>query len=328
MQKKPPSSICAAAAIAAALALGSNAALAQDAAPAPDVPAAASPAPGNPPPAAPVAGPTIVSGNMPVVQPLPAVEESAPATTPTTHASTSARAPARSAVSRAANRSATNRSASATPSAAPSPAAAAAAPVPATPLAIAPAPQTAVPLAPVPPAAMDPAPPAQAQQPADVLTSDGLTGAETGLLTLLAAGGLAGAGFLAMRSRRKRDDGDEIGTIRVERAPLTPAPDLAPAPQPRLDPAPDAFKKSMGAAVDGPISTGTERAALLDRMVAAPPDEANPFASLKSRRRRARILLAHREAGAQTGESFDWRSYKSSTAPHVLPAEAREVQPT
>lgn len=61
----------------------------------------------------------------------------------------------------------------------------------------------------------------------------------------------------------------------------------------------------------GPVPTGAARQALIDRMVAAAPDASNPFTSQKSRRKRARILLAsaeHRQRLVAT-EPFDFRSY-------------------
>jgi hypothetical protein len=61
----------------------------------------------------------------------------------------------------------------------------------------------------------------------------------------------------------------------------------------------------------GPVPTGAERQALIERMVAASPDASNPFHSRKTRRKRARILLAaaeHRQRQAAT-EPFDFRKY-------------------
>lgn len=48
-------------------------------------------------------------------------------------------------------------------------------------------------------------------------------------------------------------------------------------------------------AEDGPVPTGEAREALLERMAAAAPDEANPFKSPQGRRRRARLILQARE---------------------------------
>ena len=61
----------------------------------------------------------------------------------------------------------------------------------------------------------------------------------------------------------------------------------------------------------GPVPTGAERQALIERMVAAAPDAANPFHSRKTRRKRARIILAsaeHRQRQTAT-EPFDFRNY-------------------
>jgi hypothetical protein len=65
----------------------------------------------------------------------------------------------------------------------------------------------------------------------------------------------------------------------------------------------------------GPLPTGAERAALIDRMAAARPDHDNPFVSLKRRRKRARMLLAAHELRQRQAatEPFDFRSYHSFT---------------
>jgi hypothetical protein len=55
-------------------------------------------------------------------------------------------------------------------------------------------------------------------------------------------------------------------------------------------------------------------------MVDASPDEANPFTSPRSRRKRARLILQHRAHLEQTqgAEPFDWRTYRSTeTRPRV-----------
>jgi hypothetical protein len=65
----------------------------------------------------------------------------------------------------------------------------------------------------------------------------------------------------------------------------------------------------------GPLPMGAERAALIDRMAAARPDDDNPFVSLKHRRKRARMLLAAHELRQRQAatEPFDFRSYHSFT---------------
>lgn len=67
--------------------------------------------------------------------------------------------------------------------------------------------------------------------------------------------------------------------------------------------------------LDGPVGTGEAREQLLRDMVAAEPDESNPFLSPKARRRRARVILQHREAMQRDGSDtrFDWRTYKPTT---------------
>jgi hypothetical protein len=77
----------------------------------------------------------------------------------------------------------------------------------------------------------------------------------------------------------------------------------------------------------GPVpQTRAERDALLERMVAAPPDEANPFTSRKGRMRRARMILRSREIDQQqqATQPFDWRTYEPSTS-HPAPATPPRV---
>lgn len=101
--------------------------------------------------------------------------------------------------------------------------------------------------------------------------------------------------------------GDAGDTQVIERAPMAITPPIAPTERTR--PA-SAMPTSMPA-------TSDERTDLLDRMVDAEPDEANPFTSRKSRRKRARLLLQQREAESQREAPFDWRSYKSTSKPSV-----------
>jgi hypothetical protein len=290
MQKKPPSSFCAGAAIAAALALGSTGALAQDATAgvptiAPPAPVAAAPAPVQAP----------VMTQAPVVQALPATPaaEPAPATESRTRAVSEARRPAaRAATSAPATAAVTVPIAAAPRVPAPAAALAPAAVAPAVP-AIAPLPEPA---------------PALAVQPAD----EGLTGAEAGLLGLLAVAGLGGAALIAARSRRRRPVEDEA----FEPAPMAqpvpvPVPVAAAIPAIAAEPERPAASPERFAMPAGPVPSGTERDALLQRMVAAPPDAANPFVSRKRRVHRARVLLAERERELRdrSTEPFDWRTY-------------------
>ncbi|MCB2076442.1 MAG: hypothetical protein KDE55_01960 [Novosphingobium sp.] len=68
---------------------------------------------------------------------------------------------------------------------------------------------------------------------------------------------------------------------------------------------------------EGPVPTGEKRMVLIDRMVAARPDKANPFTSPRARRRRARMMLAAREQQLHDDaiRPFDWRTYKPSRRP-------------
>lgn len=69
-----------------------------------------------------------------------------------------------------------------------------------------------------------------------------------------------------------------------------------------------------------PAPTGEARQKLIQEMVAAPPDEENPFTSVRARRKRARIILQRREnerheneQGQQGDKPFDWRTHKPTT---------------
>jgi hypothetical protein len=314
MQNRPPSSFCAGAAIAAVLALGSTGALAQEAAPAPDMPDISAPnisAAAAPTPPAPA--PQIVTQSNPVVQTVPVAEPAADTAAP--------------AASRAANRAQpVTRQAQPVRSAARSAQAVAAVPVAAP---ITPPPAVITPVAPVvqaPLAAPQPVAPAVSRP---AISNNELTGAETGLLALLAAAGLGGA-FIVARSRRRRSD-----DLAVDEA-AVPGSDLFadPAPRPAAQAVPRAATVAVAASPErrpehlampaDPVSSGAGRDALLQRMVAAPPDTANPFVSRKRRVRRARMLLAQREGQvrSQASESFDWRTYRpSDTAAPVRQAE-------
>jgi hypothetical protein len=150
--------------------------------------------------------------------------------------------------------------------------------------------------------------PVAAAQPVD----DGLTGAEAGLLGLLAIAGLGGAVLIAARSRRRRP---LVVTEAVEAGPpmeVIPVPAAVPAVAPdRPAASPERFAMPAG-----PVPVGSERDELLRRMVAAPPDEANPFVSRKRRTHRARVLLAEREQDLRdrSTEPFDWRTYRPTRA--------------
>ncbi|AIT80516.1 hypothetical protein [Novosphingobium pentaromativorans] len=160
-----------------------------------------------------------------------------------------------------------------------------------------------------------------------------------GILGLLAAAGIAGAGIMAMRSRRKRvrqprsreampGTYKPASVYRPAAAPASSKPATAsaaasgPAEMPRAAapaPASRPLERKVQAPVagSGPVPTGEARRELLERMVAAAPDAANPFISRKARMRRARIQLQHREHLQKQGmaQSFDWRTYRPTTKP-------------
>ncbi len=74
---------------------------------------------------------------------------------------------------------------------------------------------------------------------------------------------------------------------------------------------------------EGPLPTGEERAELLQRMMEAEPDEANPFHTPRARMRRARLILQTREQELRdkATERFDWRTYKPSMKPGLSTAQ-------
>lgn len=285
-----------AASVIAALALGSAPVVAQEAAPVIDLP----PAAGAPPPSAPVVQqPTIVLPEATAPAPQP-VAEAPPAPTraetPVRQSSSRAAAPARQA-------------ASAPPARTEAPAAA--------PEAVTPA---VAPIAAVPVAAADlaPAPAPITPPPAPVERDTGL-GAEAGLLALLAALGLGGAGLLAARSRRRREVMSDEDAVMLESAAVDPVLPMAASPSmpaySMYEAVPEPAPQPRAEIPAGPIPRGEERDALLRRMIAAEPDEANPFRSRKARLRRARLILQREEherqvAGQDAG--FDWRTYRPS----------------
>lgn len=329
MQYKPTRSLCATVAIAATLALGSTS-YAQETAPVVAIPAAPAPVA-----AAPAAAPTIA---------VPPVTVQPTAPQPVAEA-----APEPAARQAPAPRARAERAAPTPRQAAP----AAAAPVAAVPAAaIAPAP--AAPVAQTPIDAVTPAPvvePAPVAPNADSGADSGLTGEEIGFLGLLAAIGLGGIAFLALRRRRPSlDDAEMVEAVEYAADPVAePQPMLKPpvtlaATTVRAQPTyetpiaekpapvyaatdhaglPDLIEPSVAPASRtepvvlpaGEVPHGEERNALLDRMMNAEPDEANPFTSKKARRRRARLILQRMESdrGDDQGQPFDWRTYESSS---------------
>jgi len=306
MQYKPASSLCATVAIAATLALGSTPVFAQETAPAISV---------APAPAAPAAAPAIEVPTVTVQPTAPQPVAAEPVAT------TAERATPRAQPSRSAPRAA--------PAARGPVAAAPVASRPAAPVAAAPA----EPVAQAPIATTSPAPvaePAPAARPAE---TDGPTGEEMGFLAMLAALGVGGMAFLASRLRRRRSLDEIEAAEYVDPAPIAPAvapaavverPVTAESTMDRVQPAAAVPRPALAGPIAtgpiatgpipaGPIPAGEARQALLDRMVAAEPDEANPFTSPKARRKRARLILQAREAEQGETQPFDWRTYEPST---------------
>lgn len=298
LNKHRPHSLSAATVI-AVLALSSAPAIAQDAAPVIDLPPAAGvPSPPVVAPAPPQ--PTIIlpevsapAAASPVVAADNAQAEPAPRSSETRQA-----APARPAAAAA------TRTAQVAP------------PPPAEPA----SPEAVAPIVAAPPVAQ-PAPEAEpVAAPAEPETG---LGAEAGMLALLAALGLGGAALLAARTRRRRPYMTDEEAVMVEAVATDPVMPSAASP---VMPAYSQYEDdhivapSPSAAIPaGAIPRGEERDALLRRMVAAEPDEANPFTSRKARLRRARLILQRLERerereAAGDGSGFDWRTYRPARA--------------
>ena len=138
-------------------------------------------------------------------------------------------------------------------------------------------------------------------------------------LAVLAGIGLLGGGIataaLARRRRASRTEEPafpgwrEAGPVAapVDAMPVVSWSDGAPAP------------------VGGQLDDGDADEVLLERMVLAAPDAANPFHTRKARRRRARKLLSERRSALRVaiGTPFDWRSYQASAGRRA----AGEAQP-
>lgn len=200
--------------------------------------------------------------------------------------------------------------------------------------------QGAVPAAAVTPMAPAQASPSVANAPATIsapatASNDTVDLTTAGFAALLAALGVAGAGAIAMSVRRRRRAGDatiEPVSVVPEPAAATPlaqgdpvAPEgiipLVESPtsvaQPVVARQTASAGQTSGLALLGGGSVPTdpdERSALVERMVAAPPDADNPFTTAKGRRRRARLLLNRRETEMGQQKPFDWRTYRPTTA--------------
>lgn len=153
------------------------------------------------------------------------------------------------------------------------------------PVAATPTPQVAEPA--VPSAAPVAAAPADAAPPPPVATDDGASdwalpvGAAATLLVL------GGVGF-AM-SRRRRAYEEDVDFV----PPVATRPAFRPQPETRTTApvAPERLTAPTFAMSPVAARTASEREALIERIVAAAPDDANPFTSRKARRRRARIMV-------------------------------------
>lgn len=313
-------SSCASAAIAAVLALVSTPALAQDATASSDplsstatapsaapvtvsptqAPAQTAPRIVIPDPAQVMATTTAApASDAPVVQSDPQVATIAAAASSVDNPSeTAAAAPAPTPRARTASTTARSSAAVTTPSVA--------APVA--------APNVASPAAPASPMAASnqpAAPRADTSAPAPAASTSSRTvdwALPVGLIALL---GVGGAAVVAARRRPVYTDDDSYETSTVEMV-LPPAParhepmmarDAAAtlAAEPTIPADAPVYRPAMAATAepmldrDGPVPQGEERRALIDRMVAAAPDEANPFKSPKGRARRARLILQAQE---------------------------------
>lgn len=337
-------SLSATAAISAVLALGSTPAMAQDAAPTIQVPpptsTTAAPSAANAPlivpQATPAAKPTVVLPDVtaaPAPQPVASAEPAPRAEAAQPKAKAATQTPAQAQKASVSSRPATE--ATAARDSAPAPRDNAVAPD----------------AAPVKPEARNPisqpAPVTQARATQPAPAGDGIPG--EAIAGVLAALGLGAIGFAALRSRRRREDyvDDEPALEAAAAAPaLARDPEVAPPAQPvgyAVEAAPAATIRDtqvmdrppvMAAPVMSELRrerTSTtaapaipaeelsfdERTQLLDRMVEAEPDEANPFVSRKARRKRARLLLqrAEYQQHQKADAPFDWRDYRPSTKP-------------
>ncbi|MEO7739165.1 MAG: hypothetical protein ABIS10_07700 [Novosphingobium sp.] len=172
--------------------------------------------------------------------------------------------------------------------------------------------------APAAPEVLKPAPPLAKPAPQPVAAAN-----DTNSFAPLALGGVALAGVLAgaaLITRRRKPLADDEA---LYDEPYT-------EPQAGAEPEPAFAEESIipaplfaAAASDvqewhepaelpsGPVPTGKERERLIARMAAAPPNADNPFTSTRSRRKRARILLAAHESRQREAElePFDFRKF-------------------
>jgi len=132
--------------------------------------------------------------------------------------------------------------------------------------------------------------------------------------SILVLGGVA----MALRRRRRpyEDDVDFVPPVVV--SPARPAMQrTVAAPRPTV-----AYTPTVAAMPPVAPSSASEREALLDRMVAASPDAANPFTSRKARRRRARLILQSMPAQSTPAQASVASSMRvAPRVPIAAPAE-------
>jgi hypothetical protein len=169
--------------------------------------------------------------------------------------------------------------------------------------------------------ARDIAPQPRAQPAArTVAPGDGQLAPEASLAALLGIIGIGGAGFLATRSRRRHELDGEPADQETEPSDET-------FPPAAITSIPDELAIAGNVGMTAPSEesevlapAGEARDELLRRMVAAPPDEANPFHAHKARMRRARMILQAREhaAGDASTTPFDRSTPEPRAFPHPL----------
>lgn len=174
---------------------------------------------------------------------------------------------------------------------------------------------TIVPPVAAPDAAIDPVVPPVTAAPAPVAEAPIAPAEDNGWLIPLALGGIAVGGGVAYaatagKRRRKVKPADARRETNPEVVPVGRPIYAADGPAGTTPAAARRFSEPARIPA-GPVPTGAERQALIERMVAAAPDAANPFHSRKTRRKRARILLAAAELRQRSAatEPFDFRNY-------------------
>ena len=131
--------------------------------------------------------------------------------------------------------------------------------------------------------------------------------------TLLVVGGAA----IAMRRRRRpyEEDVDFVPPV-INRPIGRPERRVGDAAVPPI-PSQPAFGMAPAR-----IATPTEREALIERIVASPPDAANPFTSRKARRRRARIMVQSMAARSEVPTTTQAHAASENARAEQLPEYA------